>query len=478
MYRNQAQRGYFYLMLAGVLACTTLWYGLGAEPKQAHAEGNNLVVLAKPTKTATPTKTPTATEIVVGVATMPTLPTVPATETATPTTVPTLPATETATTVPTVPATLTETPTGIPTMPTVPATETATPTAIATVPTVAPTATGVPTVPPVTPTPLAGVIFVSASKGGKVDGGKFSDEDILAYNSETDTWTIVFDGSDLGLNRLNLTDFYLMDDGSILMSFNKSFKLPGLGRVDDSDIIRFIPTQLGSDTEGTFEWFFDGSDVGLTSSSEDIDAIAFDPAGNLVISTKGAFHVGDLRGKDEDLFVLKNAQLGEETSGTWEIYFDGSAVELTKGNEDIDGAWIDPVNGNLYLSTKGDFKVNSLNNLEGDGNDVFTCSPTALGSATACTFQAFFDGDAARLTRRIDGIAISAPAGLIPLLPMSTTMDEDDGVAESQFTVLEDEDSDVDGAAIDEEVDEYDLEAEEGDDGALIQSIFLPIVKK
>lgn len=288
---------------------------------------------------------------------------------------------------------------------------------------------------------------------------------------------MVFDGSDVGLHRLDLTDFYLMADGSILMSFNKSFTLPGLGRVDDSDIIRFTPTQLGSETAGTFTWFFDGSDVGLTSSSEDIDAIAFDPEGNLVISTKGSFHVGDVRGKDEDLFVLKNAQLGEETSGTWELYFDGSAVELTKGNEDIDGAWIDPTTGNLYLSTKGDFKAAWLeSSIEGDGNDIFICIPTTVDSNTGCTFQAFFDGNTARLTKRIDGISIGAPANLTPFLPLVTTMDEDDGVLESQYTELEDED--IDGAAIDDEVDEYDMEAEEADESTMTKAIFLPIIKK
>lgn len=485
MYRNHVQRGYFYLMLAGVMVCATLWYGLGAEPKQAHAEGTDGVIIATaPTVPTTPTKTPkptkTATKTPTALPTATATPTETATEAPTETatgiaTMPTLPATETATSVPTVPATATETPTGIATVPTVPAT--ATPTGIATVPTVPPTATIIPTAPTGTPTPLPGLIFVSSSKSGKVDGGKFSDEDIFAYNRDTDTWSMVVDGSDVGLHRLDLTDFYLMADGSILMSFNKSFTLPGLGRVDDSDIIRFMPTQLGSETAGTFTWFFDGSDVGLTSSSEDIDAIAFDLEGNLVISTKGSFHVGDVRGKDEDLFVLKNAQLGEETSGTWELYFDGSAVELTKGNEDIDGAWIDPTTGNLYLSTKGDFKATWLeSSIEGDGNDIFICIPTTVDSNTGCTFQSFFDGNTARLTKRIDGISIGAPANLTPFLPLVTTMDEDDGVLESQYTELEDDD--IDGAAIDDEVDEYDVEAEEADESTMTKAIFLPIIKK
>lgn len=496
MYRNQARRWHVHLMLAGIIFCTTSWYVLDVQPSQAQSAGTDVVALAtaptvltvpatntpKPTRTPKPTKT--ATPAPTQTATVPPTPTATATETATGiATMPTVPSTVTETpteiaTQPTAPPPATETPTGIATVPTVAPTVTETPTGIATVPTIPPTATIVPTAPPVTPTPLAGLIFMSSSKSGRVDGGKFSDEDILTYNRDTDTWSMIVDGSDLGLHRLDLTDFYLMDDGSILMSFNKSFTLQGLGRVDDSDIIRFIPTKLGSETQGSFEWFFDGSDVGLTSGGEDIDAIAFDPEGNLVISTKGSFHVGDLRGKDEDLFVLKDGEFGEESSGTWAMYFDGSTVELTRGNEDIDGAWINPATGNLYLTTKGDFKaVSPVNNIEGDGNDIFIALPSTLNGTAVYAFQSFFDGNTARLTKRIDGIAIGAPANLSPLLPPGlTTMDEEDGDLETQYTLLEDDD--IDGAAIDEEVDEYDQEAEEVEESTLPRVIFLPLINK
>ena len=499
MYRNQARRWQVYLMLAGIIFCTTSWYVLDVQPSQAQSEGTDVIGLAtvptaltvpatntpkptrtpKPTKTATqaptqtavpPTPTATATETATGIATQPTVPP-PATET------PTGIATQ-----PTVPPPATETPTGIATQPTVPPPATETPTGIATVPTVAPTVTETPTIIPTAPTatPPTNPIFLSSSDSGKVDGGKFSDEDIFAYNRETDTWAMVVDGSDLGLHRLDLTDFYLMADGSILMNFNKSVKLPNLGRVDDSDIVRFIPTKLGSETAGSFEWFFDGSDVGLKSDSEDIDAIAFTPAGELVISTKGSFQAGDLRGKDEDLFVLRNGILGEETSGTWELYFDGSAFELTKGNEDIDGAWIDQATGKLYLTTKGDFKaVWQDSNIQGDRNDIFICIPTIANTITGCTFQSFFDGNSVRMTKRIDGFAIGAPANLATLLPWVTTMDEDDGVVENQYLELEDDEvDDVDGATIDEEIDDYDLEDEAAEESTLLRVIFLPLINK
>ncbi|MCG8531542.1 MAG: hypothetical protein MI749_12870, partial [Desulfovibrionales bacterium] len=61
----------------------------------------------------------------------------------------------------------------------------------------------------------------------------------------------------------------------------------------------FIPTSLGADTAGTFEWYLDGSDVGLSGAKEDIDTIAFTPDGRLLISTKYDYEVPGMSGHDE-----------------------------------------------------------------------------------------------------------------------------------------------------------------------------------
>ncbi|MEZ4728889.1 MAG: hypothetical protein R3E79_17290 [Caldilineaceae bacterium] len=356
-------------------------------------------------------------------------------------------------------------------MPTVPVTVTVIPT----VPTVPPTLTPVPTVPTVTPV-MGNTLFISSNGSGKVDGIKYQDEDLLAYALDTDSWSLVVDGSDLGLRKLYLNAFYVMADGTILMSFNKAFELPDLGVVDDSDILRFIPTQLGGDTQGSFAWFFDGSDVGLTTGGEDIDAIAFDPLGNLVISTKGSFRVDELRGKDEDLFVFKSVRFGEDTDGTWELYFDGSNVGLTKGNEDINGAWIDPI-GQLYLTTKGDFTAEgSSNSIHGDRNDIFICTLIALGSDTDCSFQPFFDGDAARFSKRITGIALGNSTVFAPLWRDATPLDEEDDEVDEdeagQYDPVEEEE--VAAAATDEEIDLYDQENEAEEE--VTSQIFLPLI--
>jgi hypothetical protein len=89
-----------------------------------------------------------------------------------------------------------------------------------------------------------------------------------------------------------------MSDGTILISLDAAATINGFGTVDDSDIIRFIPIS------GTFEWYFDGSDVGLTTSDEDVDALGFAPDGSLIVSTLGSFSVTGISGADEDLIAF------------------------------------------------------------------------------------------------------------------------------------------------------------------------------
>ena len=102
--------------------------------------------------------------------------------------------------------------------------------------------------------------------------------------------------------------------------------------------------------------YFDGSDVGFDTTSENIDLLSLLPDGRLLISTTGNPSVPGLTtGKDEDVLAFTPTSTGSVTSGTWAIYFDGSDVGLADtNNEDVDA--LDVIsNGNVYLSTLGDF---------------------------------------------------------------------------------------------------------------------------
>ncbi|KAA3663377.1 MAG: hypothetical protein DWQ04_10805 [Chloroflexi bacterium] len=196
-----------------------------------------------------------------------------------------------------------------------------------------------------------------------------------------------------------------MDDGSILMTFNRLFTLSGVGEIDDSDIVQFIPTTTGPSTAGSFNFAFDGSDVGLTSNGEDIDAIGMAPDGRFVISTVGSFSVSGVSGKDEDLLIFNSISFGPSTSGSFDLYFDGSDVGLTTRSEDVNGTWIDVTTGEIYLTTTGDFSIPAIN---GDRSDIFICVPSSLGSSTSCTFSLFWDGSANGFGgEKLDGFSIA-----------------------------------------------------------------------
>ena len=237
------------------------------------------------------------------------------------------------------------------------------------------------------------MIYISSTSGGTVGGVAFAAEDILKFDTVAKTWALHFDGSDVGLSSSSGTvvdAFRLMSDGSILLSLINAATIPNLGSVDDSDIVRFIPTSLGTNTAGSFEWYLDGSDVGLTASGENIDVIGFAPDGRLILSTTGSFGVTGASGEDEDLAAFTPTSLGANTSGTWSLYFYGSDVSLsTSSSEDINGASIDPLTGKIHLTTVGSFSVTGVS---GTGADIFVCTPGSLGSNTTCTYSSYWVG--------------------------------------------------------------------------------------
>ncbi len=187
----------------------------------------------------------------------------------------------------------------------------------------------------------------------------------------------------------------------------------GLGWVDDSDINRFVPTSLGENTVGRFEWYFDGSDVGLTRSGEDIDTLSVSYDGKLLVSTVGSFRVPGISGRDEDLIFFTPTSLGRKTSGTWARYFDDSDAGLQRSSEDVRGGQIDEVSGDIYLTTEGNFAVPGLS---GDGADIFVCTPDSLGANTSCTFSLYWDGSAHGLAgEQVDAFAISSVIVNVPI---------------------------------------------------------------
>ncbi len=256
-------------------------------------------------------------------------------------------------------------------------------------PTAVPTATASPSPSP-TPSPFLG-LYLSTDNNGPTTIGNLSgvyDEDVVYFDGVG--WSMLFDGSDVGMGSVDIEGFHLLDSDTLLLVVSKAMVL-GSVAIDPFDVVQFDATALGTTTAGSFSLYFDGNAAGLSSTGEEIDAIALLPDGRLLVSAEGNVEVPNVSGKDEDILAFTPLSLGLFTNGTWEMYFDGSDVALS-GGEDVDATGVDAA-GNLYLSALDPFAVTGL---AGDDEDVFHCAPASLGEDTACTYASalYLDGSA------------------------------------------------------------------------------------
>ena len=236
------------------------------------------------------------------------------------------------------------------------------------------------------------------------------DVDILYYDGLS--WSLFFDASDVGVytSGQDVNDFVILDIDTILLVFNAPLTLDGL-QIDPWDVVRFDATSLGTTTTGAFSMYLDGNDVGLDVDAETIDGLAVLPDGRVLVSTTGNPSVPGITANDEDILAFTPITLGDVTSGTWVMYFDGSDVGLADLSvEDTDA--FDIVTGDIYLSTLGDFNVPGI---MGSDEDVFICQITSLGNDTGCNYSAnlFFDGSTWGLADN-DADGIDIPAASTP----------------------------------------------------------------
>ncbi len=209
--------------------------------------------------------------------------------------------------------------------------------------------------------------YVSFSQDGYAGNVPYADEDVLLFDAHTGEWRMFVDGSDVGLSSVDVDAFAYKSD-NLYFSTGQSF---GGGGFTNADIIHFAPTSLGEETSGTMSIYLTGEKVGLTED-DDIDALAFNGQGDVLLSVKDPVTLNGNDFEDEDLFVEDPDNPGGAT-----LFFDGSAKQLNDYSEDVDGVWLAPGN-DIYLSTEGTFAV-SGSGTSGDGTDIFICSPGFTG---------------------------------------------------------------------------------------------------
>lgn len=183
---------------------------------------------------------------------------------------------------------------------------------------------------------------------------------------------------------LNVDAFAIRPDGSLLFSTIGQIQVPNVTAAAE-DIVLFRPTQLGSNTSGSWELYVDGSDIGI-STWEGLDGVSALPDGRLVISTQRTASLPGISGSvlPEDLSVLTLTSTGNNTKGSWARFFDGSDVHLSGVFKNIDGLSVDDNGSTIHLSTTSLFYVPGL---LGFGRDIFTFEAEQLGTHTSGDYR-------------------------------------------------------------------------------------------
>jgi hypothetical protein len=251
----------------------------------------------------------------------------------------------------------------------------------------------------------AGSLYLTLRSAATVSGVSATNEDVLFTDGAS--FSLAFDGSDVGLSALRIDAFSWLDADSLVFSFDTPGSVPGIvGTVDDSDVVRFDANSLGARTSGVFSLLVDASDLGLSADAHDLDAVEMLPDGSLLLSTTGALGVAGVNAADADLVRFVPTSLGGLTAGRLSLYFDGSDIGLTATGEDVDAAAVDS-SGRIYLSTVDAFSVTGVS---GQDEDVVVFQPSTLGPTTSGTFlrALAFDGSVFGLAAN-DVFAVDVP---------------------------------------------------------------------
>jgi hypothetical protein len=155
---------------------------------------------------------------------------------------------------------------------------------------------------------------ITTALPGLPPGSPAEPRDVVEFAPATGTFSTYFNGSAAGVpSNAHIDAVTLSTTGDLQLSFDISVTLPGVGAVDDEDVVTYAA--------GVFAMAFDGSAAGVPSAL-DLDAVqtVTGPAGWLVsFDTSGSF--GALTFDDED------AVRYDSGLATYAMYFDGSASD-------------------------------------------------------------------------------------------------------------------------------------------------------
>ena len=84
--------------------------------------------------------------------------------------------------------------------------------------------------------------------------------------------------------------------------------------------------------------YFDGSDVNLNRTDENVYGVWLHSNGDLYLTTRSNFSVTGLSGDKDDIFIFTPDTLGSNTSGSFSAFWDSAMNGFA--NERIDGLFL------------------------------------------------------------------------------------------------------------------------------------------
>jgi uncharacterized delta-60 repeat protein len=179
-------------------------------------------------------------------------------------------------------------------------------------------------------------------------------------NYSSGTYSILMDGSDLGLNALGA--FTLVEQSTTVGQGGGATTLDAgdILLVDWSDVAadahiqRLQPGTLGDNTAGTLSVLVDGNDLSADLSLGDIvglDLVEQDIAiggtllqsGQILLTLYGGDDIGGTTVTGQDIVVLDVTTTGTNSAATASLLFDGSDVGLDAWEEDVRGLSLSPI---------------------------------------------------------------------------------------------------------------------------------------
>jgi hypothetical protein len=135
--------------------------------------------------------------------------------------------------------------------------------------------------------------------------------DVVQYDKGTGLFSVLFDGSTAGIpDGARIDALYADPFFDVFFSFDVTVALPGVGVVDDEDVVRY--------SGGAYTMAFDGSAAGVASGLNLDAAHGMTSPPGLLVSFDASGVVGGVYFDDEDVLRYTTGL------GTYAMYFDAS----------------------------------------------------------------------------------------------------------------------------------------------------------